>query len=91
MRDLRGALLARIGAADGRRVDIDLTELGYLSSSGIALLLEAAATATRGGGTTTVVAAEGTPPARILTLSGLHGMSAVDDLAVRILSSRPQR
>jgi anti-anti-sigma factor len=89
-RDLRGALLARIGAADGRRVDIDLTELGYLSSSGIALLLEAAATATRGGGTTTVVAAEGTPPARILTLSGLHGMSAVDDLAVRILSSRPQ-
>ncbi|WP_229373172.1 SpoIIE family protein phosphatase [Umezawaea beigongshangensis] len=88
--DLRGTLLERVRAAGGCRVDVDLTNLDYLSSSGIALLLEAAATAARAGATTTVIAAEGTPPARILTLSGLHGMSAVDDLAVRILTRRPE-
>jgi anti-anti-sigma factor len=80
---LRHTLASRIGAADHRPVEIDLSQVHYLSSSGIALLLEAAATATRTGRALTVLAIDGTPPARILTLSGLHGLTT-DALAVRI-------
>lgn len=40
---LREPLLAHIGSRPHGPVEIDLTGLGYLSSSGVALLLEAAA------------------------------------------------
>ena len=73
----------RIGASDHRPVELDLSEVRYLSSSGIALLLEAAATATRTGRALTVLATEGTAPARVLTLSGLHGLTT-NALALRI-------
>ncbi|TQM79178.1 anti-anti-sigma factor [Saccharothrix saharensis] len=81
--DLRVALTARIDSADPRPVEINLGEVAYLSSSGIALLLEAAAAATRARRALTVHAVEGTPPARVLSLSGLHGLTG-DALAVRI-------
>lgn len=73
---LRGPLLGKVSGGEGRPVEIDLTSLAYLSSSGIALLLEAAATAARVGRRLTVTAAEGTAPARILGLSGLDGAPA---------------
>ncbi|MFS8096958.1 SpoIIE family protein phosphatase [Lentzea alba] len=77
--DLRAPLLAHIDRQDDRRpVDIDLTALGYLSSSGIALLLEAAYLAQRTGRTFGVTSLGGSAPDRILTLSGLG-----DTLAVR--------
>ena len=81
--DLRAALTARIDSADRRPVEIDLGQVEYLSSSGIALLLEAAATATRARRALTVHAVEGTPPARVLSLSGLHGLTT-DALTIRI-------
>lgn len=80
--DVRDAVLSRIATSGHRRVDVDLTGLGYLSSSGIALLLDAVAASSRAGVTMAVLAAEGTAPARILTLSGLHGMSTGEDLVV---------
>ena len=81
--DLRAALTARIDSTDRRPVEIDLTRVGYLSSSGIALLLEAADVAAHAGRTLTVHATGGTPPARVLSLSGLRGLTT-DALAVRI-------
>ncbi|WP_245950675.1 SpoIIE family protein phosphatase [Saccharothrix carnea] len=83
---LRTVLTARIDSADRRPIEIDLARVGYLSSSGIALLLEAAAAAARARRTLTVYAVEGTPPARVLSLSGLHGLTT-DALAVRIRAS----
>ncbi|MEU7474741.1 SpoIIE family protein phosphatase [Lentzea sp. NPDC042327] len=72
--DLRTPLLARVGAADDRPVQVDLTDLDYLSSSGIALLLHAKASAAAHGRALTLLAAAGSAPARILHLSGLeHG------------------
>jgi anti-anti-sigma factor len=85
---LRGGLLARIDVPDRRPVDIDLTALGYLSSSGIALLLEATTMAIRRARAITVTAADGTPPARILALSGLQGSSTNAGLTVRSLQAR---
>jgi anti-anti-sigma factor len=80
---LRGVVLDRIGSTGSPRTDVDLTGLSYLSSSGIALLLEAAATAARAGRSLAVLAKEGSAPARILELSGLTGVSTGQDLAVR--------
>jgi len=57
--------------------------LGYLSSSGIALLLEAAVVAANAGRSVAVVAEEGSAPARILELSGLSGVSTGRNLVVR--------
>lgn len=73
---------SRRGSGRGWRPEIDLAGVNYPSSSGIALLLEAAA-ATRADRTLTVHATEGTPPTRVLALSGLHGLTT-DALAVRI-------
>jgi anti-anti-sigma factor len=73
--DLRQAILGHIEATDRRHVDIDLTKLSYLSSCGIALLLEAGENAGRAGKTLTVTTTENTPPERILTLSGLRTTS----------------
>ncbi|MFJ5992863.1 SpoIIE family protein phosphatase [Lentzea sp. NPDC092896] len=68
---LRTPLLTRIDVADERPVEVDLTGLDYLSSSGIALLLEAFARAEQRGRTLSLVAATASAPARILDLSGL--------------------
>jgi anti-anti-sigma factor len=84
--DLRGVVLDRIGGAAAPRTDVDLTGLSYLSSSGVALLLEAATTAARVGRTMAVLAKEGSAPARILELSGLSGVSTGQDLVVRTVS-----
>ncbi|WP_367128887.1 SpoIIE family protein phosphatase [Saccharothrix sp. HUAS TT1] len=81
--ELRAVLTAGIDSTDPRPVEIDLGQVGYLSSSGIALLLEAAATANRARRALTVHAAEGTAPARVLSLSGLQGLTT-DALTVRI-------
>ncbi|MET0136534.1 MAG: SpoIIE family protein phosphatase [Kibdelosporangium sp.] len=82
---LRTGLLAQIDVPDRRRVGIDLTALGYLSSSGIALLLEAAKTAAHTGRELTVTAAGGSPVARILTLSGLQGSAPGGGLTVHLV------
>ncbi|MFJ8966017.1 SpoIIE family protein phosphatase [Lentzea sp. NPDC102401] len=74
---LREPLLAHISARPGGPVEIDLTGLGYLSSSGVALLLEAADAARRAGRTISVTCLRGSAPDRILTLSGLHDVLAV--------------
>lgn len=68
--DLRGPLLARIDLADGP-VELDLTDLDYLSSSGVALLLLARERADERGQVLALVTAEHSAPARILDLSGL--------------------
>ncbi|KOV83254.1 SpoIIE family protein phosphatase [Nocardia sp. NRRL S-836] len=69
--DLRAPLLTRVDVADERPVVLDLTGLAYLSSSGVALLLQATACANERGRALTVVATGGSAPARILDLSGL--------------------
>ncbi|WP_237047713.1 ATP-binding protein [Lentzea guizhouensis] len=69
--DLRAPLLARVDTADDRPVELDLTGLAYLSSSGVALLLHAKASAHERGRDLTLTARTGSAPARILDLSGL--------------------
>jgi anti-anti-sigma factor len=87
--DLRVALTAGIDSTDPRPVEIDLGGVGYLSSSGIALLLEAAAIAHRARRALTVRAVEGTAPARVLSLSGLRGLTS-DTLSIRITDDRTE-
>jgi anti-anti-sigma factor len=73
---VRQSLLAHLTATD-RPTAIDLTHLRYLSSSGIALLLDAAAVHAKTNQTLTVLVRENTPPARILALSGLNSTLTV--------------
>ncbi|WNV87159.1 SpoIIE family protein phosphatase [Umezawaea sp. Da 62-37] len=80
--EVRAGLLARIATAAHLRIQVDLTRLRYLSSSGVALLLDLAAAATRVDSTLTVTAARGSAPARILELSGLDGISTGSNLTV---------
>ena len=54
-------------AATGRPLTVDLTEVGYLSSAGVALLAEAAGLATP----LSIVVAAGSAPARVCALTGL--------------------
>ena len=54
-------------AAAGRPLTVDLTEVGYLSSAGVALLAEAAGLAP----TLSIVVAAGSAPARVCALTGL--------------------
>jgi anti-anti-sigma factor len=69
---LRERVMAHLDRTDDQRpVDVDLTALGYLSSSGIALLLEAAYLVQRTGRVFRVTSLSGSAPDRILTLSGL--------------------
>jgi anti-anti-sigma factor len=82
--DLRHVILDHLEAGDHQRVDIDLTKIGYLSSCGIALLLEAARTASQAGKTLTVTTTEDTPPERILTLSGLRTAAHTGSRSVEI-------
>ncbi|GGM75023.1 bifunctional protein kinase/phosphatase [Lentzea pudingi] len=68
---LRPALLERVDAADERPIEVDLTGVGYLSSSGVALLLQAMLRAKERGRVMSLVATGSSAPARILDLSGL--------------------
>ncbi|MGM1060812.1 SpoIIE family protein phosphatase [Saccharothrix sp. Mg75] len=65
---VRADLMARVGT---RPVDLDLTDVDYLSSSGVALLLTAALAARRAGLPMTWTLRAGSAPARIVALSGL--------------------
>ncbi|WP_232519904.1 SpoIIE family protein phosphatase [Actinosynnema pretiosum] len=85
VRALREFLLGRVDVADRRPVELDLTGLGYLSSSGVALLLEAAEVAAGRGRGVGVVVTEGSAPARIMAVSGLHGGAAGDRLSLRVV------
>ncbi|GAA2697906.1 anti-anti-sigma factor [Actinosynnema pretiosum] len=85
VRALREFLLSRVDVADRRPVELDLSGLGYLSSSGVALLLEAAEVAAGRGRSVGVVVTEGSAPARIMAVSGLHGGAAGDRLALRMV------
>lgn len=66
---LRPPLLDRIGVREDQPVEVDLTGVGYLSSSGIALLLQAMVCAEEHGRVLSLVAKGA--PARVLDLSGL--------------------
>ncbi|GAA1311184.1 SpoIIE family protein phosphatase [Saccharothrix xinjiangensis] len=80
---LHASVMSRVAGTGDRAVEIDLTDVRYLSSSGIALLLDAAAAATRAGRAVTVVVAEGAAPDRVLSLSGLHGLDSAGSLVIR--------
>ncbi|MET9225756.1 SpoIIE family protein phosphatase [Lentzea sp. NPDC003310] len=69
--ELRPALLERIDTPDERPVELDLTGVGYLSSSGVALLLQAFRRAEERGRVLTLVAEASGAPARVLELSGI--------------------
>lgn len=69
--DVRVQLLMRVEAADDRPIELDLSGLDYLSSSGVALLLQALGSAKERGRVLSIVAGAGSAPARILDLSGL--------------------
>ncbi len=71
--EVRPAVLHRVEATTSREVVVDLTALRYLSSCGVALLLDAAALAKRRGAGLTVRAVAGSAPLRILELAGLTG------------------
>ncbi|MGW6441707.1 SpoIIE family protein phosphatase [Lentzea sp. NPDC055074] len=68
---LRTPLLERVDAADERPIEVDLTGVGYLSSSGVALLLQAMLRAKERGRVMSLVATGPSAPARVLDLSGL--------------------
>ncbi|HZZ51152.1 MAG TPA: SpoIIE family protein phosphatase [Pseudonocardia sp.] len=69
---IRDQLLDTVRSNPGGHTVIDTTELRYLCSAGVALLVEATNAAEAVTATLTVVIAEGSPPARILTLTGLR-------------------
>ncbi|GAA3846058.1 SpoIIE family protein phosphatase [Saccharothrix violaceirubra] len=73
----RADLLGRVAAGG---VEIDLTAVEHLSSSGVALLLEAASAA---GRRPVVTVRAGSAPARVLTLSGLTGPGGPLDVRLR--------
>lgn len=74
---VRADLLARARCGS---VELDLTGVDHLSSSGLALLLEAARAAREAGHRMTWVLRPGSAPARIVGLSGLTGSA---DLEIR--------
>jgi anti-anti-sigma factor len=69
--EVRPAVLRRVEATTSREVVVDLAGLRYLSSCGVALLLDAAALTKRGGAALKVRAVAGSAPLRILELAGL--------------------
>ncbi|MFF1612755.1 SpoIIE family protein phosphatase [Amycolatopsis sp. NPDC058278] len=79
------AVLHHVGAAASREVVVDLTGLRYLSSCGVALLLDTAALTRRRGAVLTVRAVAGSAPLRILELAGLAG-TATEALTVETAS-----
>ncbi|MGM1060697.1 SpoIIE family protein phosphatase [Saccharothrix sp. Mg75] len=88
-RELRAPLLSRVEGSDHRPVEVDLTGLHYLSSSGIALLLDTSEAATRAGRPLTVLVAEGSAPARVLSIAGLEDLGLPGPLVVRTAPPLP--
>lgn len=77
--DLRDPLLGHVNSSGDRRaIGLDLTGLGYLSSSGVALLLEVAEHARGAGRELKTITLAGSAPDRILALSGLRDVLGVD-------------
>ncbi|WP_233225788.1 SpoIIE family protein phosphatase [Amycolatopsis sp. CA-126428] len=72
--EVRAAVLASVEATAVESVVVDLTGLRYLSSCGIALLLDVAAVARRRGLAVTTRASAASAPLRILELAGLVGV-----------------
>jgi anti-anti-sigma factor len=66
-------------AAAGRPLTVDLTEVGYLSSAGVALLAEAAGLAPD----LSIIVAAGSAPARVCALTGLATVVPVREHAAR--------
>lgn len=75
------AVLAHLEATTAGRVLVDLTALRYLSSCGIALLLDVAVLARRKNSAVTVRTAELSAPERIFRLAGLASVFTVDTAA----------
>ncbi|MEU4251589.1 SpoIIE family protein phosphatase [Amycolatopsis sp. NPDC026612] len=71
--EVRPAVLAHVEATASRGVVVDLTELRYLSSCGVALLLDVAGATRRRGLDFTTRANAASAPLRILELAGLAG------------------
>jgi anti-anti-sigma factor len=74
--DMAGVARLRSGvleaaARSAAHLVLDLRSVGYLASAGVGLLLETAAAARRAGGRARVRVAPGSPPERVLQLSGL--------------------
>ena len=74
-------------AAAGRPLTVDLTEVGYLSSAGVALLAEAAGLAP----TLSIVVAAGSAPARVCALTGLATAVPVREAAGTRRVGRPRK
>ncbi|MET8763174.1 SpoIIE family protein phosphatase [Lentzea sp. NPDC004782] len=75
---LRDPLLGHVdGSADRRAIGLDLTGLGYLSSSGVALLLELAEHARGARRELETITLAGSAPDRVLALSGLRDVFGV--------------
>jgi anti-anti-sigma factor len=75
---VRDPLLGHVDGSAGRRaIGLDLTALGYLSSSGVALLLELADRAHGAGRELETITLAGSAPDRILALSGLRDVLGV--------------
>ncbi|WP_254897530.1 STAS domain-containing protein [Amycolatopsis sp. Hca4] len=74
--DLRPAVLHHLESTRATDVVLDLAEVTYLSSCGVALLLDSAAVAKQRGISLEVHSRAGSPPRRILELAGLAGMIA---------------
>ncbi|MFD1148673.1 SpoIIE family protein phosphatase [Saccharothrix hoggarensis] len=89
VREVRAPLLSRVGDTDQRPVDVDLTGLRYLGSSGIALLLDVSEAATRAGRALTVLVSEGSAPARALSVAGLDDGDLAESLIVRTVPQMP--
>jgi anti-anti-sigma factor len=69
---LRPQVLAAVARpGPGPETVLDLRSVGYLASAGVGLLLEAVAAVRAGGGRARVDAPPGSPPERVLRLSGL--------------------
>jgi anti-sigma B factor antagonist len=74
----RDQLLAAM-QADGERVVIDLSEVGFIDSTGLGAILEANERLRREQRRLAIVAPRGTAAAVLLTLSGLRSALAVYD------------
>ncbi|MEV6823752.1 SpoIIE family protein phosphatase [Amycolatopsis sp. NPDC051102] len=81
--DLRPAVLHHLDTTAAAGIDIDIAGVTYLSSCGIALLLDSAGLAKRRGISLTVRCRAGSPPLRILELAGLAGTASAT-LAVQV-------
>jgi anti-anti-sigma factor len=77
---LRPQLLTAV--AEGGNVAVDLSGATYLASAGVGLLLEAASRARDAGGRLRLLVARSGGPARVLRLSGLADVVAVEPVEV---------